>query len=115
MILLGADRTAMSEQHVAREEARRRVLLAEGGDLLQCAHRFERELVEVDARVDLDERVEVVLGQLVKVVAERLRKRGDVLRLERDTHGRLVSAKANEQVRRRFDRGEQVHASDASA
>ena len=86
----------MGEQHVAREEARRRVLLTEGGDLLQRAHRFERELIEVDARVDLDERVEVVLGQLVEVVAERLRKRGDILRLERDAHGRLVPAKANE-------------------
>ena len=114
MVLLGADRAAMSEQHVAREEARRRVLLAEGCDLLQRAHRFERELIEVDARVNLDERVEVVLGKLVEVIAERLRKRGNVLRLERDAHRRLVSAKANKQVRRRFDRGEQVHASDAS-
>ena len=115
MVLLGADGAAMSEQHVARKEARRRVLLAEGGDLLQRAHRFERELIEVDARVNLDERVEVVLGQLVEVVAERLRKRGDVLGLERDTHRRLVSTEANKQVRRRFDRGEQVHAPHASA
>ena len=105
----------MGEQHVAREEARRRVLLTEGGDLLQRAHRFERELIEVDAGVNLDERVEVVLGQLVEVVAERLRKRGDILRLERDAHRRLVSAEANKQVRRRFDRGEQVHAPHASA
>ena len=115
MVLLGSNRAAMGEQHVAREEARRRVLLAEGGDLLQRAHRFERELIEVDARVNLDERVKVVLGQLVEVVAERLRKRGDVLGLERDAHRRLVSTEADKQVRRRFDRGEQVHAPDASA
>ena len=105
----------MGEQHVAREKARRRVLLAEGSDLLQRTHRFEREFVEVDARVNLDERVEVVLGQLVEVVAERLRKRGDILGLERDAHRRLVSTEANKQVRCRFDRCEQVHASDASA
>ena len=42
-----ADGAVPVKQHVAREEARRRVLLAEGGDLLQCAHRFERELVEL--------------------------------------------------------------------
>ena len=104
----------MGEQHVAREEARRWVLLAEGGDLLQGPHRLEGEFVEVDAGVDLDERVEVVLGKLVQVVAKRLRERGDVVSLERDAHGRLVSAEANEQVRRRFDRGKQVHAPHAS-
>lgn len=64
MVLLGADGAAMGEQHVAREEARRRVLLAEGGDLLQRAHRFERELIEVDARVDLDERWKSSSGSL---------------------------------------------------
>ena len=81
VVLLGADGAAMGEQHVAREEARRRVLLSERSDLLERAHRVERELVEVDAGVDLDQRVEVVLGQLIEVGAQRLGERGDVLRL----------------------------------
>ena len=71
----------MGEQHVAREEARRRVLLSERSDLLERAHRVERELVEIDAGVDLDQRVEVVLGQLIEIGAQCLGERGDVLRL----------------------------------
>ena len=113
MVLLGADGARVDQGHVAREELRHGVFLAEGREHVEHGDGFKRQLVKFDARVHLHHGAEVALGELIHVRAQALGERVEVLRRQGHAHSRLVPAETREQVGRGFNRLEQIDALDA--
>ncbi len=109
VVLLGTHRTAARQRHVACQIAGNGVFLAERRESIQLFHVFVRQLVQVDAGVYLDERVEVVLGQGVHVGAQALGELRQVLLRQGHAHGGFVPAEARGQVRHRLHGLDQVH------
>ena len=114
MVLLRAHGTAVRQRHVACQEAGHGVFLPERCQRVQLLHVFQRELVEVDARVDLDERVEGVFGQGVHVGAQTLGERRQVLCGQGDAHGGVMAAEPRGQVGHGLDGLEEVDLPHAS-
>ena len=112
MVLLGADGARVDQGHVAREELRHGVFLAERREHVEHGDGFKRQLVKFDARVHLHHGAEVALGKLVHVRAQALGERVEVLRRQGHAHSRLVPSEAREQVGRGFNRLEQVDGAD---
>ena len=114
VVLLRAHGTAVRQRHVACQEAGHGVLLPERCQRVQLLHVFQRELVQVDARVDLDERVEGVFGQGVHVGAQTLGERRQVLCGQGDAHGGVMAAEPRGQVGHGLDGLEEVDLPHAS-
>ena len=115
VVLLRAHRTAVRQRHVARQVDGHGMLLPEGGELIELGHAVQGELVEPHARVDVHERMERPLRQVVQEGGEAALELRQVLRGQRHSHGRSVAPEPREQIGRALHRLEQVHLAHAAA
>ena len=115
MVALGAHRAAVQQRDVARQIHGHGMLLAERGQRVELRHVAQRELVEVHAGVDGDERVERALGQRIHVLAQAALELGELVGGKRHAHGGLVPAEAQQQVGAAFHGLEQVDLAHAAA
>lgn len=114
----GTHRAALGQDHVARQVPRLAVLLAERRHLLQLRHVFKRKLAQVDAGIDVDARMEAIIGQRIHVRAQTVGEFGQRLGRQRHTHRSFMAAKTREQIGAAFHCFEQVdlpHAASRSA
>ena len=74
VVLPRTDCATIGKANVACQVARRQVFLAERSETIELFNVFDCELREIDQRVDLDERMEAVLGELVHIRAQSLRE-----------------------------------------
>lgn len=114
MVLSRADCAAVSKADIAGQIARRQVFLAERGKTIKLFDVFNRELRKIDHGVDLDERMEAVLGKLVHICAQSLGELRKLIGRKGYSNRSSVPPETRENVRCGFDGLEQVHLADAS-
>ncbi len=108
MVALGADRATAQQRDVARQIDRDGMFLAERRERVELGDVSQGQLVEVDAGIDVDERVEGALGQRIHVRAQAPLELGKVFGRKGDAHRGLMTAEAYQQVGAAFDGLEQV-------
>ena len=114
MVSLGADRTAVQQGDVARQKHGHGMFLPKRRECVELGDVAQRQLVKVDARVDVHERMEGALGQRVHVGAQAPLEFGKLVGGYGHAHGSFVPAIAKQQVGAAFHRLEQVYLADAA-